>query len=147
NCTTMAAMPVLKPLADEAGLERLIVATYQAVSGSGLAGASELADQVRAAVAGDTELEALVHDGGAVALPEPQKYLRNIAFNVVPVAGSVVDDSSLETDEEQKLRNESRKILGLPELAVSGTCVRVPVFTGHSLAIHAEFARPISPER
>jgi aspartate-semialdehyde dehydrogenase len=147
NCTTMAAMPVLKPLADEAGLERLIVATYQAVSGSGLAGASELADQVRAAVAGETDLEALVHDGSAVELPEPQKYLRNIAFNVVPVAGSVVDDGSLETDEEQKLRNESRKILGLPELAVSGTCVRVPVFTGHSLAIHAEFARPLSPER
>ncbi len=147
NCTTMAAMPVLKPLADEAGLERLIVATYQAVSGSGLAGASELADQVRAAVAGETDLEALVHDGSAVELPEPQKYLRNIAFNVVPIAGSVVDDGSLETDEEQKLRNESRKILGLPELAVSGTCVRVPVFTGHSLAIHAEFARPISPER
>ncbi|GHG47456.1 aspartate-semialdehyde dehydrogenase [Flavimobilis marinus] len=147
NCTTMAAMPVLKPLADEAGLERLIVATYQAVSGSGLAGASELADQVRAAVEGETDLEALVHDGSAVQLPAPQKYLRNIAFNVVPVAGSVVDDGSLETDEEQKLRNESRKILGLPELAVSGTCVRVPVFTGHSLAIHAEFARPISPER
>jgi len=147
NCTTMAAMPVLKPLADEAGLERLIVATYQAVSGSGLAGASELADQVRAAVAGETDLETLVHDGAAVELPEPQKYLRNIAFNVVPVAGSIVDDGSLETDEEQKLRNESRKILGLPELAVSGTCVRVPVFTGHSLAIHAEFARPISPER
>lgn len=147
NCTTMAAMPVLKPLADEAGLERLIVATYQAVSGSGLAGASELADQVRAAVAGETDLETLVHDGSAVELPEPQKYLRNIAFNVVPVAGSIVDDGSLETDEEQKLRNESRKILDLPELAVSGTCVRVPVFTGHSLAIHAEFARPISPER
>lgn len=147
NCTTMAAMPVLKPLADEAGLERLIVATYQAVSGSGLAGASELADQVRAAVAGETDLETLVHDGAAVELPEPQKYLRNIAFNVVPVAGSIVDDGSLETDEEQKLRNESRKILDLPELAVSGTCVRVPVFTGHSLAIHAEFARPISPER
>ena len=70
-----------------------------------------------------------------------------IAFNVVPLAGSIVDDGSLETDEEQKLRNESRKILGIPELAVSGTCVRVPVFTGHSLSINAEFDRPISPQR
>ena len=147
NCTTMAAMPVLKPLADEAGLERLIVSTYQAVSGSGLAGATELADQVRAAVAGDVPLEALVTDGSAVTLPEPDKYVRNIAFNVVAVAGSIVDDGSLETDEEQKLRNESRKILGLPELAVSGTCVRVPVFSGHSLVVNAEFGRPLSPER
>jgi len=147
NCTTMAAMPVLKPLADEAGLERLIVSTYQAVSGSGLAGATELADQVRAAVAGDVPLEALVTDGSAVALPEPDKYVRNIAFNVVAVAGSIVDDGSLETDEEQKLRNESRKILGLPELAVSGTCVRVPVFSGHSLVVNAEFSQPLSPER
>lgn len=147
NCTTMAAMPVLKPLAEEAGLERLIVSTYQAVSGSGLAGAEELAGQVRAAVEGDVPLEALVHDGSAVTLPEPSKYVRNIAFNVVPVAGSIVDDGSLETDEEQKLRNESRKILGLPELAVSGTCVRVPVFSGHSLVVNAEFARPLRPER
>ena len=117
------------------------------VSGSGLAGATELADQVRAAVAGDVPLEALVTDGSAVTLPEPDKYVRNIAFNVVAVAGSIVDDGSLETDEEQKLRNESRKILGLPELAVSGTCVRVPVFSGHSLVVNAEFGRPLSPER
>lgn len=75
------------------------------------------------------------------------KYVKTIAFNVVPVAGSIVDDGSEETDEEQKLRNESRKILGLPDLAVAGTCVRVPVFTGHSLAVHAEFARPITPDR
>ena len=145
NCTTMAAMPVLRPLSDEAGLTRLIVSSYQAVSGSGLAGVKELEDQVRAAVAQD--IAALTHDGAAVELPEPVKYVRPIAFNVVPLAGSIVADGSLETDEEQKLRNESRKILGLPDLLVSGTCVRVPVFAGHSLSINAEFARPISAER
>ena len=145
NCTTMAAMPVLRPLSDEAGLRRLVVSSYQAVSGSGLAGVSELEDQVRAAVIQD--LAALTHDGAAVTLPDPRKYVRPIAFNVIPLAGSIVADGSLETDEEQKLRNESRKILGLPDLLVSGTCVRVPVFTGHSLAINAEFDRPISVER
>ena len=144
NCTTMAAMPVLKPLADAAGLERLIVSTYQAVSGSGLAGATELDSQVRAAVEQDTV--GLVRDGSSVTFPEPVKYVKNIAFNVVPLAGSLVDDGSEETDEEQKLRNESRKILGLPDLAVAGTCVRVPVFTGHSLAINAEFGRAITPD-
>jgi aspartate-semialdehyde dehydrogenase len=145
NCTTMAAMPVLRPLHDEAGLRRLVVSTYQAVSGSGLAGVEELDTQVRAAVEQDTA--ALVHDGAAVILPEPKKYVRPIAFDVVPLAGNVVDDGSFETDEEQKLRNESRKILGIPELLVSGTCVRVPVFTGHSLSINAEFDRPLSVER
>jgi aspartate-semialdehyde dehydrogenase len=145
NCTTMAAMPVLKPLATEAGLERLVVSSYQAVSGSGLAGVEELASQVRAVV--DQDLEMLTHDGSAVTFPAPNKYVRNIAFDVIPLAGNIVDDGSLETDEEQKLRNESRKILGLPDLRVSGTCVRVPVFTGHSLAINAEFARAITPER
>ena len=145
NCTTMAAMPVLRPLSDEAGLRRLVVSSYQAVSGSGLAGVSELEDQVRAAVIHD--ITALTHDGSAVALPEPRKYVRPIAFNVIPLAGSIVADGSLETDEEQKLRNESRKILGLPDLLVSGTCVRVPVFTGHSLSINAEFDRPISVGR
>jgi aspartate-semialdehyde dehydrogenase len=141
----MAAMPVLKPLAVEAGLERLVVSSYQAVSGSGLAGVEELASQVRAVV--DQDLEMLTHDGSAVTFPAPKKYVRNIAFDVIPLAGNIVDDGSLETDEEQKLRNESRKILGLPDLRVSGTCVRVPVFTGHSLAINAEFARAITPER
>jgi len=145
NCTTMAAMPVLRPLSDEAGLRRLIVSSYQAVSGSGLAGVSELEDQMRAAVTQDITM--LTHDGSALSLPEPRKYVRPIAFNVIPIAGSIVDDGSLETDEEQKLRNESRKILGLPDLLVSGTCVRVPVFTGHSLSINAEFDRPISVER
>ncbi len=144
NCTTMAAMPVLKPLHDEAGLVRLIASTYQAVSGSGLDGVAELDGQVRAAVDGAA---GLTHDGNAVAFPAPKKYVRPIAFNVIPLAGNLVDDGSFETDEEQKLRNESRKILAIPELLVSGTCVRVPVFTGHSLSLNAEFARPLSPGR
>ena len=144
NCTTMAAMPVLKPLHDEAGLVRLVASTYQAVSGSGVAGVEELADQV--AAAGDKARE-LAHDGEAVAFPAPVKYARTIAYNVLPLAGSIVDDGLGETDEEQKLRNESRKILGIPDLAVSGICVRVPVFTGHSLAVNAEFARPMPVER
>ncbi len=145
NCTTMAAMPVLKVLDAEAGLERLIVSTYQAVSGAGLAGGEELLEQAAAAVAQDAI--GLVTDGGAVTMPAPYKFPKNIAFNVVPLAGSIVDDGLGETDEEKKLRNESRKILELPELRVSGTCVRVPVFTGHSLRINAEFAKPLSPER
>ncbi|MEV0334561.1 aspartate-semialdehyde dehydrogenase [Nocardia sp. NPDC050717] len=144
NCTTMAAMPVLKPLHDVAGLQRLIVSSYQAVSGSGLAGVEELASQIRA-VADDAEK--LVHDGSAVEFPAPNKYVAPIAFDVIPLAGSLVDDGSGETDEDQKLRNESRKILGLPDLLVSGTCVRVPVFTGHSLSINAEFAEPLSVQR
>jgi len=146
NCTTMAAMPVLKPLAAEAGLERLIVTTYQAVSGSGLAGAQELLGQVEAVLAQGDTLR-LVHDGSAVAFPAPEKYVAPIAFDVIPLAGSIVDDGQEETDEEKKLRNESRKILELPDLRVAGTCVRVPVFTGHSLAIHAEFTRDLTPDR
>lgn len=145
NCTTMAAMPVLRVLHEEAGLQRLVVSTYQAVSGSGLAGAEELDSQVRAVQ--DQDTVGLVHDGRAVTFPDPQKYVAPIAFNVIPLAGNLVDDGSHETDEEQKLRNESRKILDLPDLLVSGTCVRVPVFTGHSLSVNAEFARPVSPER
>ncbi|HPX36623.1 MAG TPA: aspartate-semialdehyde dehydrogenase [Mycobacterium sp.] len=144
NCTTMAAMPVLKPLHDEAGLVRMIASTYQAVSGSGIAGVEELATQARAVIDG---IEELVHHGDALDFPAPVKYVAPIAFNVVPLAGALVDDGSGETDEDQKLRNESRKILGIPDLAVSGTCVRVPVFTGHSLSINVEFAQPISPER
>ncbi|OBH02525.1 MULTISPECIES: aspartate-semialdehyde dehydrogenase [unclassified Mycobacterium] len=144
NCTTMAAMPVLKVLHDEAQLERLVVSSYQAVSGSGLAGVEELATQARAVIDG---AEQLVYDGGACEFPAPKTYVAPIAFNVLPLAGSLVDDGSGETDEDQKLRFESRKILGIPDLLVSGTCVRVPVFTGHSLSINAEFARPLSPER
>ena len=146
NCTTMAAMPVLRPLHDEAGLRRLVVSTYQAVSGAGLAGVEELAGQIEAGGGAD-KIAGLTYDGSAVALPSGPKFPDTIAFNVLPKAGNLVDDGSEETDEEQKLRNESRKILEIPELAVSGTCVRVPVFTGHSLSINAEFERPISPDR
>jgi aspartate-semialdehyde dehydrogenase len=142
NCTTMAAMPVLKPLHARAGLVGFVAATYQAVSGSGLDGVAELDEQVQKVGA---EAAKLTHDGAAVAFPAPNKYARPIAFNVLPMAGSLVDDGSDETDEEQKLRNESRKILEIPELKVSGTCVRVPVFTGHSLQINARFARPMTP--
>jgi aspartate-semialdehyde dehydrogenase len=144
NCTTMAAMPVLKPLHDAARLVRLVISSYQAVSGSGLAGVDELDKQLRQGV---DRARDLTHDGSAVSFPEPEKYVRPIAFNVLPIAGSIVEDGSLETDEEQKLRNESRKILAIPDLRVSGTCVRVPVFTGHSLAINAEFAHPLLVER
>jgi aspartate-semialdehyde dehydrogenase len=141
NCTTMVAMPALRPLHEEAGLRRLIVSTYQSVSGAGGAGVDELAEQVRAV--GDKAAE-LAFDGSAVDFPEPSVFPQRIAFNVVPHAGTFVDD---ETNEEHKLRDESRKILAIPDLAVSVTCVRVPVFTGHSLAVNAEFERPISPDR
>ena len=144
NCTTMAAMPVLKPLHDEAGLVRLIASTYQAVSGSGSAGVDELDKQVRQVYDRAAEL---THDGDAVTFPAPEKYKRPIAFNVLPFAGSLVDDGQFETDEEKKLRNETRKILGIPDLPVSGTCVRVPVYAGHSLSLNAEFERPLSVER
>ena len=144
NCTTMAAMPVLKVLHDEANLQRIVVSTYQAVSGGGLAGVDELDKQAREVTGGAREL---TFDGEAVSYPAPAKFAKPIAFNVLPYAGKYVDDGSFETDEEQKLRNESRKILAIPQLRVSGTCVRVPVFTGHSLSINAEFARSISVAR
>jgi aspartate-semialdehyde dehydrogenase len=144
NCTTMAAMPVLKPLHEEAGLLRLVASTYQAVSGSGVAGVDELDGQIQAAGSG---ARALTQDGSAVDFPAPTTYAQPIAFNVLPLAGALVDDGTGETEEEQKLRNESRKILGIPDLRVSGICVRVPVFTGHSLAINAEFARPLTAKR
>ena len=144
NCTTMAAMPVLKPLHDEAGLVRVIASTYQAVSGGGLAGVEDLDEQARAVAEDAAEL---THDGRAIEFPPAKKFADTIAFNVLALAGSMVSDGSLETDEEQKLRNESRKILGIPELRVSGTCVRVPVFTGHSLSMNVEFAEAISVDR
>ena len=144
NCTTMAAMPTLKALHAEAGLARLKVATYQAVSGSGVDGVAELASQVRA---GADRMEELALDGSAVDLGSPSTYVAPIAFNVLAMAGGPADDGTGEPDEEQKLRNESRRILELPELPVAGTCVRVPVMTGHAAVIHAEFDRPISPER
>jgi aspartate-semialdehyde dehydrogenase len=141
NCTTMAAMPVLKPLHDAAQLVRLIASTYQAVSGGGLAGVDELDKQANAVVENSREL---TYSGGAVTYPALEKFVRPIAFNVLPFAGSLVDDGEFETDEETKLRNESRKILNIPNLLVSGTCVRVPVYTGHSLSINVEFARDIT---
>ena len=144
NCTTMAAMPVLMPLHREAGLQRMVASTYQATSGAGLAGTSELDAQIRATFEGAA---ALAFDGTAVTFPDPVKFARPIAFNVLPMAGSIVDDGRGETDEEQKLRNESRKILDIPELRVTGTCVRVPVFTGHSLSLSLGFERSISAAR
>lgn len=143
NCTTMAAMPVLGPLHKKYTLKRLIVSSYQAVSGSGLKGVKELDAQIRAGATQD--LTALTTDGAAVSLPAPSTYVAPIAFDVVAFAGNLVDDGSEETDEEQKLRNESRKILEIPDLLVSGTCVRVPVFTSHGLAVNAEFSKPITP--
>ncbi|HJQ06433.1 MAG TPA: aspartate-semialdehyde dehydrogenase [Nocardioides sp.] len=143
NCTTMAAMPILKVLHDAAGLERLVVSTYQAVSGSGVAGVEALASSVEAI----EDPRPLAYDGSAVPFGEPAPYVETIAYNVLPLAGAIVDDGLNETDEEQKLRNESRKILDIPELKVSGICVRVPVFSGHSLAVNAEFASAITPEK
>ncbi len=143
NCTTMVAMPVLRPLHEEAGLVSMVVSSYQAVSGGGLAGVEELAQQIEKAGAA----RELTHDGSAVDLGQPSLFVEPIAFNALPWAGAGVDDGRGETNEEQKLRDESRKILGIDGLAVSGTCVRIPVYTGHSLAINARFERPISPER
>jgi aspartate-semialdehyde dehydrogenase len=144
NCTTMVAMPVLKPLHDEARLRRLVVSTYQAVSGAGRAGIEELEDQLRK---GADASAGLAFDSGAVTFPAPVVFPDTLAASVVPLAGDRLDDGSEETVEERKLRDESRKILGIPGLAVSGTCVRVPVYTGHSLSINAEFERPLSSAR
>jgi aspartate-semialdehyde dehydrogenase len=143
NCTTMVAMPVLKPLHLEAGLVSLVVSSYQATSGAGLAGVDELAEQVEKGA----DARALTHDGSAIDLGQPSAFVEPIAYNALPWAGSGVDDGTDETSEEQKLRFESRKILDIPELWVSALCVRVPVFTGHSLAVNARFDRPMSPER
>ncbi len=142
NCTTMAAMPVLRPLHEAAGLRTLVVSTYQAVSGAGLAGVEELAQQVEKA--GDAR--SFTYDGSSVDMGPTSAFVEPIAYNALPWAGALVDDGSLETNEEQKLRDESRKILHIPDLRVSGTCVRVPVFTGHSLSINAGFERPLTVE-
>jgi len=144
NCTTMVAMPALKPLHDAAGLRRLVVSTYQAVSGAGLAGVTELAEQL-AKTAHSTE--DLVFSPARIAYPEPSAFPAPIAHSVIPMAGSIVDDGRAESNEEQKFRDESRKILDIADLSVTCTCVRVPVFTGHSLSIVAEFGRAISPQR
>jgi aspartate-semialdehyde dehydrogenase len=142
NCTTMVAMPVLKPLHDLAGLRRLVVSTYQAVSGAGRAGVDELEEQSEKAIAAGSAR--LAFDGGAIEMPAPATFPAAVAFNVVPLAGSELDDGSGETSEERKLRDETRKILGIPDLAVSATCVRVPVYTGHSLSLNAGFERPLA---
>lgn len=144
NCTTMALMPVAKVLHDVAGLVKLHVASYQAVSGSGLAGVETLAKQV--VEIGDRNVE-LAHDGSIFTPEDLGPYVAPIAYNALPFAGNLVDDGLGETDEEQKLRNESRKILGIPDLKVAGTCVRIPVFTGHTMVVHAEFANSITPEQ
>ncbi|MDQ1393057.1 MAG: aspartate-semialdehyde dehydrogenase, partial [Acidimicrobiaceae bacterium] len=141
NCTTMVCMPVLAPLHAEASLVRLVAATYQAVSGGGLAGVAELESQVRE---GWEKSAALAFDGDAVGFAPAVVFPGPIAFNVLSIAGTLVDD---ETNEEHKFRDESRKILEIPDLAVSCTCVRVGVFTGHSLSINAEFERPLSAAR
>ena len=144
NCTTMAIMPVAKALHDAAGLHTMRVASYQAVSGSGLAGVKTLANQVAEIGERNTELSL---DGSLLQPGDLGPYVAPIAFNALPLAGNLVDDGTEETDEEQKLRNESRKILGIPELRVSGTCVRIPVFTGHTMVVHAEFSKEITPDQ
>jgi aspartate-semialdehyde dehydrogenase len=144
NCTTMAFMTVLAPLHREAGLRRIVVSTYQATSGAGGEGVDEFDEQQRKV---SDRAAALTFDGRAVEFPPANKFPTTIAFNVIPVAGSIVDDGRGETDEEQKMRLETRKILEIPDLAVVPTCVRVPVFTGHSMAINAEFEQAIGPER
>ena len=144
NCTTMVAIPVLGPLHREAGLRRLVISTYQAVSGAGPSGVRELEEQLAKTVEGAA---GLTFDGAAVDFPAATVFAGPVAHNVLPLAGTLLDDGSGETNEEKKLRDETRKILGIPALAVSGTCVRVPVFTGHSLAINAEFERELSVER
>ena len=138
NCTTMVGMPALKALHDAAGLRRVVVSTYQSVSGAGLKGVDELAEQV--AKIGE-QSPGLTFDGSAVDFPDPNVFPGPVAFNVLPHAGDFVDD---ETNEEKKWRDESRKILGIPDLPVSCTCVRVPVYTGHSLSLNVEFDRPLS---
>jgi aspartate-semialdehyde dehydrogenase len=140
----MVAIPVLKALHDAAGLTRIIVSTYQAVSGGGVEAVRELAEQLAKTA---DRAQDLTFDGGAVDYPPFSVYPAPIAHNVIPLQFAIVDDGSLETDEEQKYRNESRKILGIPDLAVTCTCVRVPVFTGHSAGIVAEFARDLSVEQ
>ncbi len=144
NCTTMVAMPVLWPIHLDAGLRRVVVATYQAVSGGGLPGVRELEEQIAKTA---DRASSLTLSGQALEFPPSSVYPEPIAHNVLPLAGSVVDDGSGETDEEQKYRNESRKILGIPDLLLVCTCVRVPVFCGHGAAITVELERELSVER
>jgi aspartate-semialdehyde dehydrogenase len=133
NCSTMQMVVALKPLYDAAGIERLVISTYQAVSGTNRAAVDELMDQSHA----------LLHEQEIQA---PSSYAHQIAFNALPHAGSFADGDD-HTDEERKLINETRKILGDPAIAISATCVRVPVVTGHSEAVNVQTARPLSPEQ
>ncbi len=133
NCSTMQMVVALKPLYDAAGIERLVISTYQAVSGTGKAAIDEL----------QTQAHAVLHGGEP---PEPQIYPHQIAFNVLAQAGSFAEGDD-HTDEERKLINETRKILGDPEIKVSATCIRVPVVTGHSEAVNVETREPLDPER
>jgi aspartate-semialdehyde dehydrogenase len=133
NCSTMQMVVALKPLYDAAGIERLVISTYQAVSGTGKAAIDALNAECRALI-------------GGYELPEPQIYPHQIAFNVLAHAGSFPDGDD-HTDEERKLINETRKILGDPEIKVSATCVRVPVVTGHSEAVNVETREPLEPEQ
>lgn len=144
NCTTMVAMPVLKPLHDEAGLLSLTISTYQAASGAGRSGVKALKQQILGA---GEDAEKLTYDGGALQIPPEGPFADILGYNVLAICGNLLDDGSGETDEEQKLRNESRKILAIPDLAVSATCVRVPVFCGHAMTVNARFDRSLSPER
>jgi len=133
NCSTMQMVVALKPLHDEAKIERLVVCTYQAVSGTGRLAVDELLDQAHA----------LLHDR---EIAPPSEYAHQIAFNALPHAGSFAAGED-HTDEERKLMNETRKILGDPSIRISATCVRVPVVTGHSEAVNVQTRDALSPER
>jgi aspartate-semialdehyde dehydrogenase len=144
NCTTLSMMAAMGALHAEFTLTELVVASYQAVSGAGVAGSARLYDEVEA-LAGDRTVGQAAGDVRKVLankLPDDSPFPAPIAFNVVPWAGSYKDGGW--ASEELKLRNESRKILGIPDLKVSATCVRVPVITTHSLAVHARFEREIT---
>jgi aspartate-semialdehyde dehydrogenase len=143
NCSTMVIIPVLAALHQELGLKSMIISTYQSVSGLGNRGIEELRNQAQESAKYNFEQ---FLTGMAFPLANSEVFPAPIGFNVIPYAGALVDDASYETDEEQKLRNETRKILNLPDLSVSALCVRVPVFVGHSLAANLAFERPISPE-
>lgn len=139
NCTTMVAMLPLKALHDRFGLREMVATSYQAAGGAGQSGIDELAEQVPVVGA---DVDRLVHDGaGAAGTVEPKTFAKTLAFNVVPLLGAL--DSSGYTDEELKLQNESRKILGIPDLAVTPTCVRVPVMVGHAIAVRATFENDV----
>ncbi|MBI5106918.1 MAG: aspartate-semialdehyde dehydrogenase [Solirubrobacterales bacterium] len=143
NCTTMQIMPPLKALHDAFGLTDMVATSFQAAGGAGQKGMDELAEQVPAMMA---DTGRLATDGASMAgRVEARVHAKPLAFNVVPWLGS--DTGNGYTDEEMKLQNESRKILGIPELRVTPTCVRVPVFVGHSVAVRATFEQEIDVDR